>query len=119
MKPLVGMLYNRVAPSIIDYAPELVEYVEVIPERLWYDFGPSETGFPRFRRVHGAIEELKRAADGRVVAGHGIGLWLPRALPIDLAQVDQVSSFARELDFQWYSEHLGVSMAPKVSVPNS
>ena len=119
MKPLVGMLYNPVAPSIIDYAPELVEYVEVIPDRLWYDFGPSETGSARFRRVNGAIEELKRAAEGRIVAGHGIGLSLPSAMPIDLEQVEQVSLLARELDFQWYSEHLSVFIVPKGSVPNS
>ncbi len=119
MKPLVGLLYNPVAPSIVDYAPELVQYVEVIPDRLWYDFGSEEASSRRFRRVHGAIDELKRVAEGRVVAGHGIGLSLPSAMPLDIAEVEQVASLGAELGFQWYSEHLSVFIVPKGSVPNS
>src|ERR1700732_4093281 len=64
-RALVGLLNNPVVPSIIRYAPELVEYVDVIPDRLWYDFeGRGESG-GRFHRVVGAIEELKQCAAGR------------------------------------------------------
>jgi uncharacterized protein (UPF0276 family) len=117
MKPLVGLLYNPAVPYVIDHAPELVEYVEVIPDRLWYDFGPNERG--RFHRVHGAIETLKRCIGGRVAGGHGIGLSLPSAMPLDEAQVEIVQQVAADLDFQWYSEHLSAFLVPHGSIPNA
>lgn len=118
MKPTIGLLYNPVVPVVIDYAPELVQHVEVIPDRLWYDFGPGENG-ARFRHVQGAIDELKRAAEGRVVCGHGIGLSLPSAIPLDEEEVEQIAGLSADLDFGWYSEHLSMFLVPKGSVPNS
>jgi uncharacterized protein (UPF0276 family) len=119
MKPVVGLLYNPAVPAVIDYAPDLVEYIEVIPDRLWYDLGAEGAPGRRFRDVRGAIEELKRCAEGRVVAGHGIGLSLPSAIPLDVPQVEHVSSLASDLGFQWYSEHLSMFLVGRGSVPNS
>lgn len=120
-RALVGLLNNPVVPSIVRHAPELVEYIDVIPDRLWYDFeferGAADGG--RFRRVVGAIEELKQCAEGRVLGGHGIGLSLPSAIPIDMAMVEEVASLARELNFQWFSEHLSMFLVAHGSVPNS
>ena len=118
MKPLVGLLYNPMVPSVLDHAPELVECLEVIPDRLWYDLGPVQRG-RRFRQVHGAMEQVKRLSERRTVAGHGIGLSLPSAIPLDREEVDHIAAIAVELDFQWYSEHLSVFHAPHSSVPNS
>ncbi|SRR5579871_2682656 len=119
MRALVGLLNNPVVPSIIKYAPTLVEYVDVIPDRLWYDFENRQVAGGRFHRVVGAIEELKRCATGRVLGGHGIGLSLPSAIPIDMAMVDEVASLAKELNFQWFSEHLSMFLVAHGSVPNS
>jgi hypothetical protein len=33
-RALVGLLNNPVVPSVIKYAPELVEYVDVIPDTV-------------------------------------------------------------------------------------
>jgi uncharacterized protein (UPF0276 family) len=118
-KALVGLLNNPVVPSVVKYAPNLVEYIDVIPDRLWYDFEHSEATDGRFHRVVGAIEELKECAEGRVLGGHGIGLSLPSAIPLDLAMVDEVASLARELNFQWFSEHLSMFLVSHGSVPNS
>jgi uncharacterized protein (UPF0276 family) len=118
-KALVGLLNNPVVPSIIKYAPGLVEYIDVIPDRLWYDFEHSEAIGGRFHRVVGAIEELKQCSKGRVLGGHGIGLSLPSAIPIDMAMVAEVTSLAKELNFQWYSEHLSMFLVSHGSVPNS
>jgi uncharacterized protein len=118
MKPLVGLLYNPMVPAVLERAPELVECLEVIPDRLWYDLGPVERG-RRFRHIHGAIEGLKRLSEDRVVAGHGVGLSLPSAIPLDREEVDQIAAIAVELDFQWYGEHLSVFHVPHSSVPNS
>ena len=118
-KALVGLLNNPVVPTIIRYAPGLVEYVDVIPDRLWYDFENETAPGGRFHRVVGAIEELKQCAQGRVLGGHGIGLSLPSAMPMDMAMVNEVSSLAAELNFQWFSEHLSMFLVPHGSVPNS
>jgi uncharacterized protein len=118
-RPLVGLLNNPVVPSVIRYAPELVEYIDVIPDRLWYDFEYGEVIGGRFHRVTGAIEELKECAKGRVLGGHGIGLSLPSAIPLDMEMVAEAASLARELNLQWYSEHLSMFLVSNGSVPNS
>jgi len=118
-RALVGLLNNPVVPSVIAHAPDLVEYIDVIPDRLWYDFEFGEAGGRRFRRVTGAIEELKECAAGRVLGGHCIGLSLPSAIPLDMAMADEVASLARELNFQWFSEHLSMFLVAHGSVPNA
>jgi len=118
-KALVGLLNNPVVPSVIKYAPDLVEYIDVIPDRLWYDFEHGEALGGRFHRVVGAIEELRVCAEGRVLGGHGIGLSLPSAIPMDMAMVAEVAALARELNFQWFSEHLSMFLVSHGSVPNS
>jgi len=116
--PLVGLLVNPATSHLIARAPELIEYLAVMPDRLWYDFGTKEPG-RRFHRVLGAIEEVKQFSKGRVVAGHGIGMSLPSAIPLDEAFVEAVAAMAGDLGFQWYSEHLSVFLAPHGSVPNA
>ena len=37
--PMVGVLYNPAIPLVLDVLGSLVDFVEVIPDRLWYDFG--------------------------------------------------------------------------------
>ena len=118
-RALVGLLNNPVVPAVVAHAPDLVEYIDVIPDRLWYDFEFGEAGGRRFRRVTGAIEELKQCAVGRVLGGHCIGLSLPSAIPLDLAMAHEVASLARELEFQWFSEHLSMFLVAHGSVPNA
>jgi len=118
-RPLVGLLNNPVVPSVVRYAPDLVEYIDVIPDRLWYDFEHGESIGGRFHRVTGAIEELKECGRGRVLGGHGIGLSLPSAIPMDMAMVAEAASLVRELNLQWYSEHLSMFLVSNGSVPNS
>ncbi|MBV8197529.1 MAG: DUF692 family protein, partial [Candidatus Eremiobacteraeota bacterium] len=93
--------------------------IDVIPDRLWYDFEHDAAPGGRFHRVTGAIQELKECAQGRVLGGHGIGLSLPSAIPMDMQMVAAASSLARELGFKWYSEHLSMFLVSKGSVPNS
>ena len=37
--PMVGLLYNPAVPLVLDALGARVDFVEVIPDRLWYDFG--------------------------------------------------------------------------------
>lgn len=115
--PMVGLLYNPAVPAVLDAAGELVDYVEVIPDRLWYDFG---AGAPeRFSHAHGAIAELRRHTEKRTVIGHGIGLSLPSAISLDEAMLDEVAASHRYLDYRWYSEHLSMFLTPEGSVPDA
>jgi uncharacterized protein len=116
-KPLVGLLYNPAVPAVLDAAGTLVDHIEVIPDRLWYDFGMSEPH--RFSHAHAAIAELERYAERHQVIGHGIGLSLPSAMPIDHALLDEVAASHRHFGYRWYSEHLSMFLAPGGTVPNA
>lgn len=116
-KPLVGLLYNPAAPAVLDAAGALVDHVEVIPDRLWYDFGVGARR--RFSHAHAAIAELSRYADRHAVIGHGIGLSLPSAMPLDEALLEEVAASHRHFGYRWYSEHLSMFLAPGGSVPNA
>jgi uncharacterized protein (UPF0276 family) len=93
----------------------LVDFVEVVPDRLWYDFGAGER--PRFFHASAAIEILRGL--GRPIRGHGIGLSLPSAMPLDPAVLDQVAAAAEWLGFEAFSEHLSLFLVPGASVPNA
>ena len=118
-KPLIGLLYNPFVLDVVAHAPQLVEYLEVIPERLWYDFGATRRRAGRFQRVESAVEAFKQCAQNRVVAGHGIGLSLPSDMPIDTSLVTTISALASELRFEWYSEHLSVFVVANGRLPNA
>lgn len=118
-RPLVGLLYNPASPEVIARVPDLVEYLAVMPDRLWYDFGPgAPTG--RFHRALGAMDQIHELARGRVIAGHGIGMSLPSAMPLDEELLAAVARMSRDLGpFEWFSEHLSVFIAPRGTVPNA
>ncbi|HEX5380514.1 MAG TPA: DUF692 family protein [Phenylobacterium sp.] len=116
--PMVGLLYNPAVPLVLDALGSRVDFVEVIPDRLWYDFG-VEAGPQRFSHAQAAIDELRRYAQDRAVVGHGIGLSLPSAMPMDEGLLDQVAASDRDLGYQWYSEHLSMFLAPNRAVPNA
>jgi uncharacterized protein (UPF0276 family) len=74
----------------------------------------------RFHRLHEAIDRVKRDTVGRMLAGHGLGLSLPSAMPLDEAMVVAVADVSRDLgNFAWYSEHLNLFITPKGGVPNA
>jgi hypothetical protein len=114
---MVGLLYSPATPAVLDAAGELVDFVEIIPERLWYDFGADAS--ERFAHARSAVDRLRGYTEKRAVTGHGIGLSLPSAMPLDEALLDQVEASHRCLDYRWYSEHLSMFLTPDGSVPNA
>jgi uncharacterized protein (UPF0276 family) len=118
-RPAVGLLYNPATPYLVGRAPHLVEYLAVMPDRLWFDFGPQARG-RRFHRTLGAMETVREHAQGRILAAHGLGMSLPSAIPLDEEFVDAVAAMSADLGgFAWFSEHLSVFLTPKGSVPNA
>jgi uncharacterized protein (UPF0276 family) len=113
------LLYNPATPDLVARAPDLIEYLAAMPDRFLYDFGWEATG-RRFHRTLGALKELQRNAQGRVLSGHGLGLSLPSATALDEPFLEAIASMSRDLGgFQWFSEHLSVFLAPRGSVPNA
>jgi uncharacterized protein (UPF0276 family) len=91
-----------------------------MPDRLWFDFGHQAGVGRRFHRTLGAMDEVRRRSQGRALSGHGIGLSLPSAMPLDEAFVEAVAAMSSDLGgFLWYSEHLSLFLTPKGSVPNA
>lgn len=118
-RPAVGLLYNPATPDLVSRAPELVEYIAVMPDRLWFDFGTKTAG-RRFHRTLEAMNEVRQQAKGRMLSGHGLGMSLPSAIPLDEVFVQAVADMSSDLGgFLWYSEHLSVFLAPRGSVPNA
>lgn len=116
-RPLVGLLYNPAIPLVLDALGADVDFVEVIPDRLWYDFGAESRN--RFSHAQAAIDELCRHVEDRAVIGHGIGLSLPSAMPLDERLLDEVAATRRLFDYRWYSEHLSMFLVPDASIPNA
>lgn len=119
-RPRVGLLYNPSTPALLAHAPALVEHLSAMPDRLWFDFGQEAASPRRFHRLHPAIAELAGDARGRSLAGHGLGLSLPSAMPLDEAMLGAVGEVSSALGgFDWYSEHLSVFVTPQARVPNA
>ncbi len=115
--PMVGLLYNPAVPLVLDALGSRVDFVEVIPDRLWYDFGAEAEG--RFSLSQIAIDQLRGYAAERAVVGHGIGLSLPSAMPLDEELLGEVAAIHQLLGFRWYSEHLSMFLVPGRSVPDA
>jgi uncharacterized protein (UPF0276 family) len=109
--PLVGLLYNPTVPSVLDEIGDLVEYLGVVPERLWFDLGRGALG-GRFRKIDEAVEVMMRCADGRITSGHGVGLSLPTETALDTELLDEIARLSSDLHFAWYSEHLSMFLTP-------
>lgn len=116
-RPLVGLLYNPAVPIVLDAIGERVDFVEVVPDRLWHDSGANARH--RFRRSSAAIEELRRYAQGRPLVGHGVGLSLPSAMPLDEQLLDEVVASHRTLRYRWYSEHLEMFLTSDRRTPDA
>jgi uncharacterized protein (UPF0276 family) len=118
--PRVGVLYNPTTPDVLAYAGGLVEHLSVMPDRLWYDFGSEAPPGRRFHRVAAGMAQVAADVAGRSLAGHGLGLSLPSAIPLDVDMVEAGAAIARDLGgFAWHGEHLNLFITPRGSVPNS
>ena len=51
--------------------------------------------------------------------GHGIGMSLPSAMPIDEPMLDEVAASHGVFGYRWYSEHLSMFLTPDGAIPNA
>ncbi|MFM9110603.1 MAG: DUF692 family multinuclear iron-containing protein [Prochlorococcaceae cyanobacterium] len=119
-RPTAGLLVNPTPPDVMAHAGDLVEHLSVIPERLFYDFGPGQPAGERLCHPRGWIEEVVAMLAGRPVSAHSFGLSLPSVMPLDGEMVDGLAEVASRLGgFAWFSEHLNVTMPSWDAEPHS
>jgi uncharacterized protein (UPF0276 family) len=113
MQPLpklgVGLAYQAPLASLIEAAGRDLDYVEIVPDILWSDLGPSAS--PRYIDDSAGRTALERASCGRPVVAHGIGLSIGSAGFFDAQHVEQVEHWRRHLGFPWHSDHLAFHLA--------
>lgn len=99
-----GVLYNPSLARFLETDAELLDYLAVIPDRFWTDWG--EGASPRFTEVEAHVEVLDRAARTLPVVGHAVGLSIGSAELFDTGYVEQLARWRERYRFPWHSEHL-------------
>ncbi len=100
----VGLLYQPVLDGLLGSEAWPADYLEVIPDTLWHDAGPSAS--PRFVVDADVRRMLEQVRARMPILLHGIGLSIGSADPLDEQYVDQLVAWAQWLDCPWVSEHL-------------
>lgn len=106
----MGLLYQPALDDLLGSDAWPADYLEVIPDTLWHDAGPSAV--PRFVVDPGVRRTLERVRARMPVLLHGIGLSIGSAHPLDEGYVEQLVAWAEWLDCPWVSEHLAYCTSP-------
>ena len=101
----IGVVFNSTVPGFLRECPGAVDYVELIPEMLWTDHGRGSR--PRFVDVPLAVAELAGLAVAMPVVGHGIGLSIGSAMPLDFDYLARMREVIARWKISRFSEHLG------------
>ena len=105
----VGLAYQAPLAPLMESAGDAIDYVEIVPDILWTDLGRGAE--PRHIDDAAGRAALERAAQGRPLVAHGIGLSIGSAGCFDVGHVEQVERWRRRLDFPWHSDHLAFHLA--------
>jgi len=105
----VGLAFQAPLASLIETCGDGLDFVEVVPDMLWNDFGAGEQ--PRYLDDAEGIATLRRVAARRPVVPHGIGLSIGSAHRYEREHVEQLRRWHDWLRFPWHSDHLGFHLA--------
>jgi uncharacterized protein (UPF0276 family) len=100
----VGVLFNGSLDVFLERHPEAVDFVSIIPERFWNDFGRDAT--PRFRPLPDEVAVLDALASRHRLIAHGVGLSIASASTFDVEHLHQLRRWHDRYHFGWISEHL-------------
>ena len=100
----VGLMFNGALAGLLDSRPDCTDFLSIIPERFWQDFGRAHT--PRFRPLPDETALLDRLAEQHRLVAHGVGLSIASGSTFDIDHVRQLAEWHRRYDFAWISEHL-------------
>lgn len=100
----VGLLYNPALADFVATRLDEVDYLGVIPETFWTDWGRDAA--TRFVEIGPMMQVIEQAASRRPIVAHGLGLSIATADHFDEAHLAQIAAWQRRFHFGWYSEHL-------------
>jgi len=100
----VGILYNPALPLFLASDIERVDFVEIIPDMFWINYGIGAS--PRYVEQVTAIQGIENIVKQRPVTLHSIGLSVGSAGMFDCEHVDQISNWQKRFGFAWHSDHL-------------
>ncbi len=100
----VGLMFNGALAGLLDARPDCTDFLSIIPERFWQDFGRAHS--PRFRPLPDETALLDRLAGQHRLVAHGVGLSIASGSTFDIDHVRQLAEWHRRYDFAWISEHL-------------
>ena len=103
-QPGVGVLFNPSMHRFLEGSLRYLDYVAVIPDRAWIDYG---VGSPqRFRLLPLSAAVLDEICQRLPIVLHGIGLSICSAEIFDEEYVQNLVAWANRLRSPWVSEHL-------------
>jgi uncharacterized protein (UPF0276 family) len=105
----VGIAFNPPLAAFVAQNRDLLDFIEISPERFWHDRGPAQAGPDRYAEIAEAVALLDAARGDLPILAHGVGLSIATAGPLDLGHVDQIARWHDRYGFAWYSEHLAWS----------
>ncbi|WP_422001224.1 DUF692 domain-containing protein [Reyranella sp.] len=100
----VGLLFNGALGDLLEVEPDAVDFLSIIPERFWQDFGRNRPD--RFAPLPDEVELLDRLASRHRLVAHGVGLSIASGSTFDVDHVLQLAAWHRRYRFAWISEHL-------------
>jgi uncharacterized protein len=104
---LVGALFNPSLHRIGERLTRTLDYLAVIPDRVWRDRGRNAVG--RFEQVPRQHRWLEQAASRMPIVLHSIGMSICSAEIFDEDFADNLIAWAARLNSPWISEHLSFS----------
>jgi hypothetical protein len=104
---LVGALFNPSLHRMVDRLTRTLDYLAVIPDRVWHDRGRNSP--ERFQQVPRQRRWLEQAASELPIVLHSIGMSICSAEIFDEEFADNLMEWAARLHSPWISEHLSFS----------
>jgi uncharacterized protein (UPF0276 family) len=105
----VGIAFNPPLAAFVAQSRDLLDFIEISPERFWHDRGPAHAGPDRYEEIPEAVALLEAARGDLPILAHGVGLSIATAGPLDTGHLDQIARWHDRYGFAWYSEHLAWS----------
>lgn len=104
----IGLVFNPPLARFVAQHRGALDYLEISPERFWRDHGPLRGRAPdRYVEIPEAVHEFEAARGDLPLIGHGVGLSIATAGPLDVGHVEQIARWHERYRFAWFSEHLG------------
>lgn len=101
------MAFNPPLEAFVTQHRDVLDFLEISPERFWHDRGPAYGQLPdRYTEIPQALEQLESARGDLPMVAHGVGLSIATTGPLDTGHVNQLARWCERYDFIWCSEHL-------------